>query len=125
MRKRDKWICLMIIKLSLAAPAAAASSVEVQEVNPPEDKIVVFDPKRSYPENAVRGLVRRFGSEMESPTLRSRLERRLGEWLEGGFSMTAARTSVSQSSEGSAQSHSNIIESGLSRGSSEFFPEAA
>ena len=115
----------MKINLSLAAPRATALSVEAQEVNPAENKIVLFDPERSYSENPVHGLARRIGSELESPTLRSRLERRIGEWLEGGFSMMAARPSVSQSSVCSAQSHSNIIESGLSRGSSEFFPEAA
>ena len=129
---RDKRICLMMIKLNLAAMAdetatRLGSSVEPQAFAPPEGKIVAFDPSIWPPRFGPFAPVTDdwFGSRTQFPNIRIRRDNGIEALLAGSLNLIASKARVGMPRECVVEAGMNIVESGLSRAPSVFYPEAA
>ena len=98
------------------------SLTEVHGFDPPAGKIILFDPASSGSASHPVGLVAQ--SDPRS-ALRIRLRESLEAFLTCGSNRTARQTDGGECDGGGENPRTNIVESGLGRIPSEFYPEAA
>ena len=121
----------MIIQLScsMARTAGSAASgrspAEDHGFDPPAGKIILFDPASSESSGHPGGSAARYEPWLDAKALRMRLRETLEAFLTGGSNRTAWPTADGEFDGGGENPRTNIVESGLGRRPSEFFPEAA